>query len=75
MGGAIINRVHWWKLGVQSVVAFPWLMCDSLSLAGLLLGEEKSFLLLGDKVIIFFLLEIQRYLFLLGLQLTLTDGA
>ena len=34
----------WRQLGVQSVAAFHWQSCDSLSLAGLLLGEEKFFL-------------------------------
>ena len=33
------QKVHWSKLGAQSVVAFHWLSCDSLSLLGLLLGE------------------------------------
>ena len=31
------------------MVAFHWLNCDGLSLAGLLLSREKIFLLLGSK--------------------------
>lgn len=31
-------------MGVRSVVAFHWLDCDSLVLAGLSLEEEKIFL-------------------------------
>ena len=70
--GCYKQRAHWRKLGVGSVVAFHWLSCDSLSLAGLLPGREKSFLpLLGRKVVTFFLLEMPGTLFLLGLQLTL----
>ena len=42
-------------------MAFHWLNCTSLSLAGLLPGEEKFFLLLASKVVTFFLLEMQRY--------------
>ena len=38
------QKVHWRKLEVQSVVAFHWLSCDSLSLAELLPGKEKFFL-------------------------------
>ena len=41
--GCYKQKVHWRKLGVQSVVAFHWQSWNSLSLAGLLLGEEKFF--------------------------------
>lgn len=56
------RRVHWRKLAVQRVVAFHWQSCDSFSLAGLSLGEEKSFLLLYSKVVTFLLLELQKFL-------------
>ena len=38
--GCSKQSVRWRKLGVRSVVAFHWLNCDGLSLAGLLLGEN-----------------------------------
>ena len=38
------QRTHQRKPQVWSIVAFHWLNCDSLSLAGQLLGEEKIFL-------------------------------
>lgn len=37
------RRVHWKKLEAQSVVVFHWLSYLSLSLAGLLPGQEKIF--------------------------------
>ena len=37
------GRVHWKKLEAQRVVAFHWLSYVSLSLAGLLPGQEKIF--------------------------------
>ena len=43
-GAVYPQRVRWREVGVRSVVAFHWLDCDSLSLAGLSLGEEKIFL-------------------------------
>lgn len=47
LGGAVLNKVSVGGNGVRSVVAFHWLNCDGLSLAGL--GEKSSFLLLGSK--------------------------
>ena len=44
LGGGIINKVQWKKPGVQSVIAFYWLGCDSISLAGVSLGKEKMLL-------------------------------
>lgn len=41
-------------------MAFRWLSCDSLSLAGLLLGKEKTFLPVAG---------VDFFLFLLGLRL------
>ena len=42
--GAVINKkVHWRKLGIQSMVTFHQLSCDSLSLDELLPGKEKIF--------------------------------
>lgn len=40
--GPYKQRVHWRKLGIQSVVAFHWLSYDNLSLAGPLPGKEKN---------------------------------
>ena len=42
--GSYKQKIHWSKLGVHSVVPFHWLSCDSLSLAGLLSGQEETFL-------------------------------
>ena len=42
--GAVIKRLCCRKLGVQSVIAFQWLRCESFSLAGLLPGKEKFLL-------------------------------
>lgn len=42
--GSYKQKVHWNKQGVQRVVAFHWLNCDSLSLGGLFPGKEKTFL-------------------------------
>lgn len=56
------GRVHCRELGLQNVVSFGWLCCNGLSLAGLFLDKENSFLLLGSKVVMFFL-EIHRYYF------------
>ena len=57
-------RVHWRKLGVQSVMAFHWLSCVTVShwLGSWRARRNCSFLLLGSKVSTFFLLEIQRYI-------------
>jgi len=45
LGGAFINKkpigVSW---EFESIVTFCWLSCDSLLLAGLLLGKEEIFL-------------------------------
>lgn len=40
--GAVVNNesIHWRKLGVQSVVAFPWMSFNSLSLAEWLPSEK-----------------------------------
>lgn len=43
-------KVYWSKLGVQSLVAFHWMSCDSFSLAGLLSGQEETFLLPAGRV-------------------------
>ena len=59
LGGAVITkRAHWRKLGVGSVVAFHWLSCGNLSMAGLLLGQEKFFLFLLDEKVVTFLMEM-----------------
>ena len=36
------QKVPWYKPEVQSIVAFHWLSCDGLLLAGLLPGKEKN---------------------------------
>lgn len=41
-GAPAVNGAHRRKLGVQNVVAFHWLSCDSLSLAELLSGKVKN---------------------------------
>ena len=52
VGRAIVNKVHWRRLGLGSVVAFHCLSCDSLSLAELLAGqEEEVFFLLGSAMV------------------------
>lgn len=38
------QSVHWRNLGVESVMAFHWLTCDNLSLAGLSPSKKKTFL-------------------------------
>lgn len=38
--GDVVNRVHWRKMRVRSIVAFHWLNYNSLSLAEWLLGQE-----------------------------------
>lgn len=43
LGGAVINKSPLRKLGVWREVAFLWLSCDSLSLAGLFLSKKKIF--------------------------------
>ena len=59
LGGAVITkRAHWRKLGVGSVVAFHWLSCGNLSMAGLLPGQEKFFLFLLDRKVVAFLIEM-----------------
>lgn len=55
LGGAVINKKfigrNWeFKVSIQNIVAFSCLSCDSLSLAQLLLGEEKIFLTLAGIV-------------------------
>ena len=42
MGESYKQIVDWGNLEIQSVVAFHWLSCDSLSLATLLPGKEKA---------------------------------
>ena len=60
LGGAVINEESIGGNRVQSIVAFYWLSCDSLSLAGCgWAWRISSFFLLGSKVITFFLLEMQ----------------
>lgn len=65
LGETVINRVHWRKLGVQTLLTSPWLRGDSLSVAALLLGKEKSFCW-GTRVENTSLLEIKAYLFQSG---------
>ena len=40
--GCCKQKGHWCKLGLGSMVAFHCLNCNTLSLAGLLLGEKES---------------------------------
>ena len=44
LGGAVTNK----KAELEETGNFHWLSCDSLSLAGLLLGREKCFLPLAE---------------------------
>lgn len=46
-GWAVINKGKWSKLGVPRLVAFHWLNCNGLSLAGLLPGQEENLPLMG----------------------------
>lgn len=51
LGGALINKkkIYWSNLGVRSIVAFPWLSCESvLGWAVTGAGGKPSFLLLGS---------------------------
>lgn len=60
LGGAVIMKESIGENGVQSVVAFHWLGCHSLSLAGSLLGEgNTSSPCWGSRVENIFLLGMQ----------------
>lgn len=65
----LVKQVHWRKQGAQSVVVSHWLSGDSLSLAGLLLREEKAFIPPAGVVKE---PQLASSLFLLALQLTLS---
>lgn len=62
------KKIHWSKLGVWSIVAFHWLNCDSLLLAGCVAGagegEKFSSSCWYSKVIHI----CKLYLFLLGMS-------
>ena len=60
LGKAIINKKSIGVNRVQSIVVLHWLGCDCLSLAGLLPGEEETFLPLAgiSKIRILLLLGI-----------------
>ena len=70
---------HWSKLGVQSIVAFHQLSCDSISLPGLLPDNRRIFFFSssyrGSKVVAKVVSICKADLSLLGLQLTRTCRA
>lgn len=63
---AVVNRVHWRKLGVGNAVASHWLSRNSLSLAEWLLGEKKISFFLPTRVV------EQKNIFLLKVESTIS---